>query len=365
MSAHDDDETPPLLRLVPDVVRSIQAYGAPPPHTGIKLDANESPWAPSHDAMKALIHALSDVELHRYPDPAQEALRHALVEVHGGRADDYVAGSGSDEVIALLVTALRAPRGGRAEASVLFPTPTFVMFDITTRAHGAAPVGVPLDAHWQLDVPAMRAALARELPNLVFLASPNNPTGAAFRESDVRALIESDAHALFVIDEAYAAYQGRSLRHLADAYPNVAMMGTLSKVGYAAARVGWVRLPAVLAGEVDKVRQPYNLSALAQAVAVTVLGTLGGETRAFAARVMEERARLAEALSAAGLLVFPSDANFLLTRPKDAARLAAHLRERGIAIKAYAHGALAGHARITVGTPQENDALLAAMESFR
>jgi histidinol-phosphate aminotransferase len=239
------------------------------------------------------------------------------------------------------------------------------MFRIAALAHGLVPIGVPLDAEWQLDVDAMIAALSAHRPNLVFLATPNNPTGNAFRDEDIVRLIQADPGALFVVDEAYGAFAGRTLAGLCNEHPNVAALGTLSKIGLAAARVGWGRLPPVLAVEVDKARQPYNLNALSQAVGLLALGGLAPVLDELVARVVDERERLAAELSAlARFTVYPSAANFLLCRHDgDPDPLCADLRARGIAIKSlHAHGgALEHHLRITVGTPDENARLLDAL----
>ncbi|MCA9600792.1 MAG: histidinol-phosphate transaminase [Myxococcales bacterium] len=353
-----------LTSLVAPEVRALQAYGAPPVGTdGIKLDANEHPYPLEPTLRRAVLAAVADTEFHRYPDPAQVALRAALAARFGGSPDQYIAGSGSDEAIALLTTALRAPREGRTRPSVLYPSPTFVMFGMTARLHGFETVDVPLDANFALDVDGMARAIRAKAPNLVFLATPNNPTGNAFDEAAIRTLIETDPGALFVVDEAYAAYAQRSLRHLADEYENVAIMATLSKVGFAAIRLGWVRLPPSLAAEVEKARQPYNLNTLTQRIGVEVLGPEAAAVDAAIARVVVERAALREGLTARNVHVFPSDANLLLTRPTHANAFVAKLAAKGIHVKAYREGRLAGHVRITVGTADENAALLAALDS--
>ena len=352
-----------LLALVRRELRPLTAYVTPAEHPAVKLDANESPWPLPDEARERVARAVAAVDMHRYPDPRATQLRAKIAERTLGHPDDLVLGSGSDEVIALLMTALTAPRGERERAAVLFPDPTFVMFRITALAHGLAPIAVPLDASFQLDVDAMRAAIETHAPNLVFLASPNNPTGNTFRDDDLRSLIESDPGALFVIDEAYGPFAGRTLASWCDQHENVALLGTLSKIGLAAARVGWCRLPRALAVEVDKARQPYNLNALSQAVALLAFGELAPVLDEHVRRIVAERERLAAALDGLPAVApYPSDANFLLCRvDTDVTKLAAQLAKDGIAIKQWASGPLAGHARITVGTPDENDRLLEAL----
>ncbi|MFW6067569.1 MAG: histidinol-phosphate transaminase [Myxococcota bacterium] len=362
--------TTPPLELVREQLAPLEAYAVPPTSPPVKLDANESPWPLEGEAREAIARALAAVELHRYPDPRATALREALCARLGSTPEELVLGSGSDEVIALMATALGRPPRGRDRAAVLYPEPTFVMFGLTARVHGLDAVGVPLGPSWELDLPAMLAAVERERPNLIFLASPNNPTGNAFDEGAVRAILETAPGSLVVVDEAYAPFSGRSLHGWRARYGNLALLGTLSKVGFAAARVGWVRMHPELAREVDKVRQPFNLNGLSQRVAEQVLGPLWPLVERQVGSVARERAVLAEALDALeGLRVWPSDANFLLVEVQEgnAGELARALRERGVAVRAFgrAAGRLAGHIRVTVGTPEENGRLLEALRALR
>jgi histidinol-phosphate aminotransferase len=358
------EDRSPLESLVHPHLESLAPYRAPAHTATVKLDANESPWTLPAWARARLAEAVAEVALHRYPDPRAARLRALVAARFGGAEDDLVLGAGSDEVIALLVGTFGRPRGVAPVAKVLFPGPTFVMYSNTARAHGLEPVEVPLAADFQLDVDAMRAAVEVHRPNLVFLASPNNPTGSAFDEGAVEALLEVDRSVLVVIDEAYAAFSKRSLGHLVDRHPNAALMSTLSKVGLAAIRVGFCRMPAGLAAIVDKVRQPFNLNALSQRVAEIALSELTEVLDAHVAAVIAERHRLRDGLRAAGVEPHPSDANFLLCRVDDPDHFTARLAARGIAIKNLhgLGGPLAHHVRITVGTPDENTLLLEAFD---
>jgi histidinol-phosphate aminotransferase len=215
-----------------------------------------------------------------------------------------------------------------------------------------------------MDVDALREVISEERPNLIFLASPNNPTGNAFTDEAIGAVVEHAPSSLVVIDEAYGPFAGRSLHHLCDEHDNVALMGTLSKVGLAGARVGYCRLPSSIAGEVDKARQPFNLSSLALAAAELALTELAPILDRQVEEIVSERRRLSAALASRDELEpLPSDANFILVRVKgDAVKLAERLREREIAVRVFPDApALTGCVRITVGTPDENDALLAAL----
>lgn len=346
---------------------ALRAYApSHPPRDAVRLDANECPWALDPDARRELDAALSRVELHRYPDARATRLRERLAEETGAHPDDLVIGCGSDEVIALLLTALSTPRAGRERAAVMFPEPTFVMYRVTAIGAGHAPVGVALDDGWDLDLDAWRSALAAHRPHAVFLATPNNPTGNDLSRAAVEGIVDAAPDALVVIDEAYGAFSTRDHRDLR-ARPNVATLGTLSKVGLAAARVGWAALPKGLAAEVDKVRQPYNLNALSQVVGELALGPLAPSVDAACARVVEARGALRGALAEIdGVTVSPSAANFLWVElPRDAGEVHAALLARGVVVRSFhaSGGRLARRLRVTVGTPDENARFVEALRA--
>lgn len=352
--------------LVRAALRDLTAYAPPEGDAAIRLDANECPWPLPDEAREIVANAIVALDLHRYPDAAARELRRAIAQRVGGEARDILVGAGSDEVIAILITALSEPRAGRTRPAILYPTPTFVMYRVTATAHGVDRVEVPLDAGFALDADAMQKAIAEHHPNLIFLATPNNPTGNVFDEVAVRRVIEADPGVLVVVDEAYGAYAGRTLAGLCDEYGNVALLGTVSKVGLAGIRVGYCRLPASLSGAVDKARQPYNLSSLAQAVGLLGLEELAPVLQHNVERVVAERERLSTALAAMpGFTPHPSAANFILVSvAADAAGIGRALAERGIRVKVFSGAQpLENHLRITVGTPPENDALLAALHA--
>jgi histidinol-phosphate aminotransferase len=353
----------PLLRPALDQLSAYHPAAAPA--DAVRLDANESPYPLPDDARAALAERIRALQTQRYPDVRATRLREAVAERYGAHPDELVLGCGSDEVIAMLLAALAHPRAGRAEATIVHPEPTFVMFRISALAQGLAPVAVPLDARWDLDVDAMREAIARHAPNVVFVPSPNNPTGNAMSDDGIAALVEATRErALLVLDEAYGAFAGRSYRDVRLANPHVGQLQTLSKVGLAAARVGWAVLPRELAREVDKVRQPYNLNSLSQLAGELCVREFGAAITAAVDAVVAERKRLAGALATLpGVRVEPSDANFLWVHVGNAGAVFQRLLTRGIVVRSF-HAAsprLAGYLRITVGTPAQDDALLAAL----
>jgi histidinol-phosphate aminotransferase len=227
-------------------------------------------------------------------------------------------------------------------------------------------VGVPLAADFGLDIHAMEAAIARERPALVFLASPNNPTGNLFAAAHIERILRA-APGLVVVDEAYGPYTYESFLTRIREFPNLVVLRTVSKIGLAALRLGYaVGAPEWIA-ELDKVRQPYNVNALTQAAAQVVLGEEALLAQ-HAATIQAERRRVGAALAKLpGVTVFASEANFVLVRVPDAADWHRRLRAAGILVKSFhgAHAALANCLRITIGTPTENDALIEAMGAIR
>ena len=342
----------------------LKAYRVPPEPPPVKLDANESPWPLPEEAREKLADTLRSIDLHRYPDGRAESLRRALAHKLGGDPDDYVLGSGSDELIALLATALAKPRPGATRPALLFPEPTFVMYGISHRAHGWQQVAVPLDERWDLDVDRMAEAIGSSRPNVVYYATPNNPTGNCFSKERLKTLIESFPDTLHVLDEAYAAFSTQSLGPWLERYEQCALLGTLSKVGLAGARVGWLRSRRAFAEELEKVRQPFNLNALSQEVARLALTELAPTFERQAQAIISERARLLEALGELdGLHCYGTDANFVLVQYSgEVPQLCAALLERGIAVRQFREQPrLSDCVRITVGTPEETRRLVQAL----
>jgi histidinol-phosphate aminotransferase len=224
---------------------------------------------------------------------------------------------------------------------------------------------VPLAGDFGLDRDAMLAAIERERPALTFLAYPNNPTGNLFAAEDVAAIIRASP-GLVVVDEAYAAFANASFLPRVEAYPNLLVLRTLSKVGMAGIRLGYAIAAPEWIAQLNKLRQPYNVNALTQAAAVALLADSGWMAEQ-AATICAERERLAAALAQlSGVTVFETQTNFLLARVPDAGVLYDGLRRARILVKNVHgwHPLLANCLRITVGTPRENDRLVEAMSGL-
>jgi histidinol-phosphate aminotransferase len=356
----------PLASLLRAELAELTSYEPLPGSFDVRLDANESPPLLSPEASAALARAMTPPAWNRYPDARSVELRRAIAARSGCSPDEVLVGTGSDEVIALLLTALDRPRDRAPAPTIVTTSPTFVMYRLSARTRGFRVVEVPLDARWDLDLGGMKKAIAFARPNVVFVATPNNPTSNLVSLDRLEALIEAAPEALVIVDEAYIDFAPRTQLHLRTKYPNVAVMRTLSKVGFASLRVGWLIGPAYLVREIDKTRQPYNLSVPSQRGATFVLDELGAEVERMCAAIVGERARLGEGLTRLGLQVTPSDANFLwveTTRP--AGEVYAQLKAQGVLVKSFHErgGRLAHRLRITVGLPAENDRLLREIAS--
>jgi histidinol-phosphate aminotransferase len=343
-------------------VRALTAYHVANAAGMIKLDANESPYA-LPDAVRARLGAsLANVALNRYPDGGADAVKDALRKAHAlPDAAGIVLGNGSDELLQLITTAVTMPG-----AAVVAPAPTFVMYRLYATYAGARYVPVSLQSDFALDTDAMLAAIERERPVLVWLASPNNPTGTQFDANGIERIVRATP-GLAVVDEAYFAFAAHSfLPHVLE-FPNLVVVRTLSKIGMAGLRLGYAVSHRAWIDEIDKVRSPYNLNSLTQAAAQFLLR----DDRVFtehAAAIRGERTRLMTALARlTGVSVFDSAANFFVARFPDGPLAFARLKSAGILVKNVHgwHPLLANCLRITVGTPAENDALLTALGQDR
>ncbi len=343
---------------VRDDIRAMHAYPVPRADGLIKLDAMENPYSLPSDLRARVAAAAANVAINRYPDATAEALKHALRQAFAlGDGVDLVLGNGSDELISMLTMMV-----AREGATIVAPEPSFVMYAISAKLANVRYVGVPLGHDFALDTDAMLAAIARERPALVWLAFPNNPTGNLFDVAAMEAVIRA-APGLVVIDEAYYAFANRSFILRGREFPNVVVVRTVSKIGLAGLRLGYAVGDPAWMRELDKLRPPYNVNSLTQAVAPLLLAEeamLAGQARDICA----ERERVTAALSAMpGVSTWRTYTNFALARFADANATFEMLRHAGILVKNVSgmHPSLANCLRITIGTPHENDALLRAI----
>lgn len=357
--------TNPIADLLRPELAELTAYAPVAGTFAVRLDANEAPPLLSATARARLAEVAAATEWERYPDARIERLREVIAARTGVSADEVSVGVGSDEVIATLLTVLSRPRGKSTVPTVLTTTPTFVMYRQSARARGMNVLEVPLDASWDLAEASLSKALDMTPPNVVFIATPNNPTGNLMSRDRLERLIQAARGALVVVDEAYLAYSEGDHLDLYRKHENVALLRTLSKVGFAALRVGWMIARPDLVRELDKARCPYNLPSVSQTLATTVLTELDLEVRELARAVKDERGRVSAALAELPRVsVTPSQANFLWVKTeRPAGEVFDALCKQGILVRSFhaRGGRLASQLRVTLGTRAENDAFLRAL----
>jgi histidinol-phosphate aminotransferase len=353
-----------IANTIREDVRAGHSYTVPDASGYIKLDAMENPYELSENLRQELATRLADAVLNRYPVASYSTLKQKIRDTLGVPAGyDVILGNGSDEIISII--AMATARQDK-RAVLMAPVPAFVMFQRSAQFAGMDYVGVPLKADFSLDREAMLAAIARHKPAVVFLAYPNNPTGNLFDEDDMVAIIEALGETgLVVVDEAYQPFARASFMDRLPQYPNLMVMRTLSKLGLAGIRLGYLTAAPALLREFDKVRPPYNVNVLTQVAAEFALDHVAVLDEQ-AARLNEARTELAAALAALpGVTVFPSSANFITVRVPDAERTCAKLFAERVLIKNLSkmHELLANCIRVTVSTPEENSVFLNALKA--
>ena len=358
-------------RVIRQDVQSMQAYTVQDSTGMVKLDAMENPHRLPQALQEQLGRRLGALALNRYPDGRVNDLRHALAR-YASMPDgfDIMLGNGSDELISLLALACAVPpeeTNGFRPASVLAPVPGFVMYAMSAQLQGLRFYGVPLTADFELDEDAMLMAIREHRPAITYLAYPNNPTANLWDDTVIEKIVLAVGAqgGLVVMDEAYQPFSSKSYIDRLHRHRHVLLMRTLSKFGLAGVRLGYLIGPKALIAEVDKVRPPYNISVLNCECALFALE----HQDVFAAQAHDLRAQRALLLDALAVLPgvrsYPSDANMILVRVPDAQKAFDGMRTRKVLVKNVSkmHPLLANCLRLTVGTADENQRMLAALQT--
>ncbi|MGY8848757.1 MAG: histidinol-phosphate transaminase [Burkholderiales bacterium] len=342
---------PEILRLSP--------YHVPSSSGMIKLDAMENPYSLPETLQEEIAQLVTTISANRYPDSNSVSLKSSLretMEIPMGM--DIMLGNGSDEIIQIIALALARPG-----AVLMSVEPAFVMFRMIATYSNMEYIGVPLKADFSLDLDLMLDAITKHQPAIIFIAYPNNPTGNLFDVEAVSRIIES-APGVVVVDEAYHAFAGSSFIDKLSEYPNLLLMRTLSKLGLAGLRLGFLTGRPEWLIQLEKVRLPYNVGVLTQEVARKILqypDILQQQVDAIKAErvVMNKYLNVLD-----GVEVFPSDANFILFRVNKASQIFSELKQRNILIKNLdgSHPLLKNCLRVTIGTPDENKQFLRALQ---
>ena len=339
-------------------VQGMHGYAVQPSAGFVKVDTMENPFRLPADLRRALGERLAEVALNRYPAERGDVLRAELAK-HANMPEgcDIMLGNGSDELISLLTLAADVPGN-----VVMAPLPGFVMYEMSAKLQDLKFVGVPLTPDFELDGPAMLAAVREHQPALLYIAYPNNPTANLWNDDVVDAIIES-APGLVVIDEAYQPFAARDSLDRLRRHEHVVLMRTMSKFGLAGVRIGYMMGRKSLIAEIDKLRPPFNVSVLNCEAALFALEHVA-EYAKQAATIRAEREKLyAEIAKLPAVHPFPSEANMILARVPDARRVFEGMRARGVLVKNVSglHPLLANCIRVTIGTPEENPQTLAAL----
>lgn len=366
------DFNDPFERCVPEYIARLVPYRPGKPvaelerelgiQNAVKLASNENPLGPSPHALEAL--AAARGELHRYPDAATWALRRALAEHHDVPMDEIVPGHGSNELIDLICRTFAGPSD-----HAVIGLPSFVCYHLGLTAANVPFSAVPLDDHLRWNVEALLAAVEPRT-KLLFLANPNNPTGAYVGRAALERLLRAlPAHVTAVVDEAYVEFVDRddyvsalTLRSLRE---RLIVLRTFSKAyGLAGLRVGYAVGPAPLVGYLHRTRAPFNVGSLGQVAAIAALKDQDHVHR-YVEMNQKERARVESSLTALGCEVSPSQANFVFASlgPSSAAAYEALLRD-GVIVRPMP-APVDAWVRITVGLPEENDRLLRSVSALR
>jgi histidinol-phosphate aminotransferase len=323
-----------------------------------KLASNENPLGPSPKAMDAMRRAIDQIQL--YPDGACYALREKIAAVRGLKPDSIIVGNGSNEIIELLGHCFLRPG-----VEVVMGAQAFIVYKLVSLLFGARPVEVPMP-NFRHDVEALLGAV-NERTAMVFVASPNNPTGQSNTEAELVYLAENlPAGVLLCVDEAYAEYleQAVDLRHLIEQGRPLIALRTFSKIyGLGGLRVGYGYAAPELIELLQRVRQPFNVNSLAQVGACAALGDLDFVRRCQLANAAG-RQQLSAGIKQLGLKCYTGDANFVMCRVGEGRRLFEQLQSRGIIVRPLDAYGLKEYVRISIGTEEENTRLLAEMHRY-
>ena len=342
-------------------VRELTAYHVPDATDLTKLDAMENPYPWPSSISDSWLQGLKDAEINRYPDPGSRELKHALKKAFNlPDSCEVLLGNGSDEIIQMLAMALT----GQSRV-VMSLEPGFVMYRMIALMVGMKYVGVPLNKDFSINIEQTLVSIQKNNPAVIFLAYPNNPTGNLFSEEAIRSIIEA-AQGLVVVDEAYYAFAGASLIDWLDKYNNLLVMRTVSKMGLAGLRLGYLVGNWQWLEQIDKMRLPYNVGVLTQLTAQIALEHVEAFDRQ-TKQICKDREDLFNALSEiGGIEVYESHANFILFRLKSLSSgdVFEALKTHGVLIKNLGNndGPLKNCLRVTVGTQEENQQFLEVLK---
>lgn len=341
--------------LVRDNIKKLVPYQAKEIPCKIKLDANESPFPVKLSDFISEI----NIPLNRYPDPEALLLRKALAKKLKLNYNNIMVGNGSDELIYYLILTFGGP--------VLYPGPTFSMYGIIAQSVGVEHIESKLDKDFDINDEEMIELIKSKKPRLIFISCPNNPTGNSFSTDRILKVIEfaQKNSSIVIIDEAYQPFSStRGFLPFLKDYNNLLILRTLSKIGFAGLRVGYLIGEEKFLNEIGKVRLPYNVDSLTQYVATEALNKFYSQIKKFISQIVKERQRVYnELLKLEGLKVYPSEANFILLQVKNSKDVYNKLIKAGILVRNLS-STVKNALRVTIGTKEENNKFLETLKEI-
>ncbi|MDA7441581.1 histidinol-phosphate transaminase [Candidatus Pseudothioglobus singularis] len=340
-------------------IKNIDAYHVPVSKDMIKLDAMESPFGVPEDLKVEFLKCIEQSEVNRYPEADPNSLKDTLRSLMD-IPDEFgiLLGNGSDELIQLLALACSK------DDLIMSFEPSFVMYELVSKYVNLEYFGVQLDSNFDINLSDALLIIEREKPKIIFIAYPNNPTGNCFDYDAISEIIKS-TKSMVILDEAYYAYSDKSFLYEISNFPNLLVLRTISKIGFAGLRLGLLIGDQETIAQLNKLRLPYNINALTQTSANFLLQD---KQRIInnAQIIIEERRRLSHELSLfSKFKVYPSQTNFILVHSEDAYSLHTALKENGILIKGFPKSSkLSDFIRISVSKPVENNILIDAIRNY-
>lgn len=348
-----------IEELLRDEIKGFKNYEVYNVPCKYKMDANEVPFKIPDSVMENIKDIISTANVNIYPDPIAERLKEELAAYCCVTSENILIGNGSDELIHLIMLAFVDKND-----AVLYPDPSFSMYSVYAKIEGALEVKVKLNEDYSYNVDRFVEAIKKYKPKVVFLCTPNNPTGSIIKRDDIIKILDTSS-GLVVVDEAYFEFYGETVVDIVDKYDNIAVLRTLSKAfGLAGLRVGYLVANKAAVKCLSLVKPPYNINSVSQAIALNVLKS--GILKNRLDYILNERQYLTnELIEISGIKVYPSNANFILVKFKDADYVYNELIKRGILVRNFSKSPdLEGCLRITVGTREANNYLIKCLKEL-
>lgn len=360
-----------ILNLVKKDVQELKSYHVENIPCRVKLDAMENPYHLSESLMVKILEGVKRVEINRYPDPIASRLKGIISSEVNVPVDNIIIGNGSDELIQLILNTFGDPSpqslSGEQGDRILFPTPTFSMYGIISKSLSLKTEVVPLSEDWELPLDKFLHEIERIKPKVIFISYPNNPTGNCYDRESILKILQK-AKGIVVIDEAYYDFSRKTFLPYLKEYKNLIILRTLSKIGMAGLRIGYLMADKEICRELNKVRLPYNSNSVSQEVASIILENRAEIQKQIEAIILE-RDRLTERLKEIkGIKPFSSETNFVLFKlvvseanltVRDGKDMFLRLANSGILVRNFGGDSyLKDCLRVTVGTHEENNEFL-------